>query len=88
MSLKELVEITEALKRKKVVRGGKVVKKKVSDKEGYKTDKSGKEVKMSAKEKLARKKGAKRAAIKRRGKGASIARSKKKSLKKRKSTGL
>ena len=87
MSLKELVEITEALKRKKVVRGGKVVKKKVTDKAGYKI-KDNKEVKMSAKEKLARKKGAKRAVIKRRGKGASIARSKKKSLKKRKSTGL
>ena len=55
-------EFVEALKRKVVYRNGKRVVKKVTDKDGYKVvkvDGKEKEVKMSSKEKLARKKQAK-----------------------------
>ena len=73
---------SEAVKTKMVVRGGKKMRKKVTDKAGYKIV-GGKEVKMDAKEKLARKKAAKVAARKRKSKGASIAKKRAISMKKR-----
>ena len=82
-------EIQEAMKRKKVVRKGKVIKKKVTDKPGYKIDpKTGKEVKMSQTEIRARKKAAKKAAKKRKGKKSQTTRNKKKSDKIRKSRNI
>ena len=83
-TFKELtVEFVEALKKKVVYRGGKRVVKKVSDKDGYKVV-GGKEVKMSPKEKIARKKAGKIAARKRKGKSAQIAKKRAKSMAKRK----
>ena len=76
----------EALKKKVVFRGGKKMVKKVSDKAGYKTV-GGKEVKMSTKELMSRKKGAKKAAIKRKSGGAMAAKKRAISMKKRKAAG-
>ena len=82
-TFKELMEeIGEAIKKAFVVRGGKKVKKMISTKAGYKM-KGGKEVKMSASERLKRKKGAKKGAIKAKGKKAGAARKRAKSIKKR-----
>ena len=72
----------EAVKTKMVVRGGKKMRKKVTDKKGFKMV-GGKEVKMGAKEMMARKKAAKVAARKRKSKGASIAKKRAISMKKR-----
>jgi len=73
---------SEAVKTKMVVRGGKKMRKKVTDKKGFKMV-GGKEVKMGAKEMMARKKAAKVAARKRKSKGASIAKKRAISMKKR-----
>ena len=82
-TFKELIEeIGEAIKKAFVVRGCKKVKKKISTKAGYKM-KGGKEVKMSASERLKRKKGAKKGAMKAKGKKAGAARKRAKSIKKR-----
>ena len=79
-------EYDEAVKRKKVVRKGKVIKKKISTKKGYKLDpKTGREVKISPEEMRKRKKGAKKAAIKRKSKKSQIGRERKKSDRVRKS---
>ena len=82
-TFKELMdEFVEALKRKVVYRDGKRVVKKVTDKDGYKVV-GGKEVKMSSKEKLARKKAGKIAARKRKSKSAQIAKKRARSTAKR-----
>ena len=73
---------SEAVKRKVVFRGGKRQVKKVTDKAGFKMV-GGKEVKMDAKEKMARKKAAKVSARKRKSKGAMIAKKRAKSMAKR-----
>ena len=73
----------EALKKKKVVRGGKKMILKKTDKKGYKVV-AGKEVKMSAKEKMNRKKAAKKAAMKRKSGSAKAAKKRAISMKKRK----
>ena len=73
---------SEAVKTKMVVRGGKKMRKKVTDKKGYKMV-GGKEVKMDAKEKMARAKAGKVAARKRKSKGAQIAKKRAMSMKKR-----
>lgn len=79
-------EYAEAIKRKKVVRKGKVIKKKVSTKQGYRIDpKTGREVRMSPEEIRKRKKAAKKTAIKRKGKKSQIGRERKKSERVRKS---
>ena len=72
-------ELNEKIKR--VVRGGKKVKKKIC-KPGYKSDDDGKCVKMSSQEKKSRSKGAKKGAKKKKGQKASIARKRAKSMKK------
>ena len=83
-TFKELTaEFVEAIKRKVVYRGGKRVVKKVTDKDGYKMV-GGKEVKMSPKEKIARKKAGKIAARKRKGQSAAIAKKRARSMAKRK----
>lgn len=65
-----ILKIREKIERKRVVRDGKKnILKKKSDKQGFKVV-DGKEIKMSAIEKLNRKKGAKRGAIKSRQKKA------------------
>jgi len=56
--------IGEKVVRKKVVRGGKAIVKKVTDKAGYKV-KDGREIRMSPREQQLRKKAAKKAARKR-----------------------
>ena len=73
---------SEAVKTKMVVRGGKEMRKKVTDKKGFKIV-GGKEVKMGAKEMMARKKAAKVSARKRKSKGAQIAKKRAISMKKR-----
>ena len=73
---------SEGIKSKMVVRGGKKMRKKVTDKKGYKMV-GGKEVKMGAKEMMARKKAGKIAARKRKSKGAQIAKKRAMSMKKR-----
>lgn len=75
--------LDEKLELKKVVRGGKIVRLKKSDREGYKTV-NGKEVKMTKAEKKRRKKGAKLAKKKRSTKMATIIKHREKSLKLRK----
>ena len=81
--------ITEAVKFKKVVRQGKVIKKKTTDREGYKIDpQTGKEIRMSPDEIRRRKKAAKKAKLKRKGKKAQITRARKKSEKVRKSRNI
>ena len=83
-TFKELkAKFVEALKKKVVYRGGRRVVKKVSDKEGYKVV-GGKEVKMTPKEKIARKKAGKIAARKRKGQSAAIAKTRARSMAKRK----
>ena len=72
----------EGIKTKMVVRGGKKMRKKVTDKKGFKMV-GGKEVKMGAKEMMARKKAGKIAARKRKSKGAQIAKKRAISMKKR-----
>ena len=72
---------SEGIKSKMVVRGGKKMRKKVTDKKGYKMV-GGKEVKMDAKEKMKRKKGAKIAARKAKSKKGVAAKKRLKSLKK------
>ena len=73
---------SEAVKTKMVVRGGKKMRKKVTDKKGFKMV-GGKEVKMGAKEMMARKKAAKVSARKRKSNGAQIAKKRAISMKKR-----
>jgi hypothetical protein len=83
LTYSELIKsLEEALKRKVVYRDGKKVIQKKSDKEGYKTQ-DGKEVKMSAKERLTRSKTAKKAAKKKKGKQGAINRARAKTMKKR-----
>lgn len=77
--------VTEAIERKKVVRKGKVIKKKVSTKPGYRIDKDGREVRMTPEEIRKRERGAKKAAKKKKGKRSQTARAMKKSQKIRKS---
>ena len=72
---------SEAVKKKVVFRGGKRMVKKVTDKAGFKMV-GGKEVKMDAKEKMKRKKGAKIAARKSKSKKGIAAKKRLKSLKK------
>ncbi len=82
-TFKELMdEMIEAMKTKIVVRGGKKIRKKVTDKAGYKMV-GGKEVKMGAKERMARKKAAKISARKRKGQSAAIAKKRARSMAKR-----
>ena len=73
---------TEGVKSKMVVRGGKKMRKKVTDKKGYKMV-GGKEVKMKSDEIRARAKAGKIAARKRKGKGAAIAKKRARSMAKR-----
>lgn len=75
-------KITETVKRKKVVRGGKVIIKKKSTKKGYKI-KDGKEVRMDPKEVRARKIGQRKGSKKRKAQRSQIARKMKISKKKR-----
>ena len=72
----------EGIKTKMVVRGGKKMRKKVTDKKGYKMV-GGKEVKMKSDEIRARAKAGKVAARKRKSKGAQIAKKRAMSMKKR-----
>ena len=82
-TFKELMyEIGETVKKAFVIRKGKKIKKKISTKAGYKMQ-GGKEVKMSGKEKMKRKKGAKIAARKSKSKKVSAAKKRLKSTKKR-----
>ena len=82
-TFKELVDgMIEGMKSKMVVRGGKKMRIKTTDKKGYKMV-GGKEVKMGAKEMMARKKAAKVSARKRKSKGAQIAKKRAISMKKR-----
>ena len=80
-------ELDERVKKKKVVRGGKRVKKYTTDKDGYKIELNDngrpKEVKMSAKEKMTRKKAGLKAARKSKGKRARSVKKRAKSMKKR-----
>lgn len=90
MENREIAEnIFEAtFKRVNRVRGGKVQKrKKVANKPGYKVQ-DGKVVKMKSSERLKRKRGAMKAAKKRKGKKSQIQRSAKRSMRIRKSRGL
>jgi hypothetical protein len=78
--------IEERLVKKVIVRRGKKQIVRRTDKEGYKTV-NGKEVKMSSQEKMRKKKGAKRSAMKRKSKAGSMRVMRKKSMAKRKSLG-
>lgn len=71
MNFEELNKLVERIVRKKVVRGGKKKILKKSNREGFTVDKeTGREVKMSAQERLKLSKSQKKAAIKRKsGKG-------------------
>lgn len=80
--LDEQRDIDEAAKRKTVVRGGKRVRKKVDDRDGYKVV-GGKSVKMSPAEKRRRSKAQKKAAKKRKSGQKSANRKRQRSLKKR-----
>ena len=83
-TFQEYIDATlEALKKKIVFRGGKRMVLKKTDKKGYKVV-DGKEVKMSAKEKMNRKKAAKKAAMKRKSGSAKAAKKRAISMKKRK----
>lgn len=82
MELKELISIVEKVQRKVVYRSGKRMIKKKTDKAGFKT-KDGREVKMSAREKIKRAKGAKRAAKKKMSKQGIISRKRQITMKKR-----
>lgn len=79
-------EIAERIVKKKVVRGGKRVIKRTSDKPGFKVisvDGKFKEVKIKASEKIKRKKGAKKGARKAKGKSKQAAKKRLRSIKKR-----
>ena len=81
-TFQEYIDATlEALKKKIVFRGGKRMVLKKTDKKGYKVV-DGKEVKMSAKEKMNRKKAAKKGAMKRKSGSAAAAKKRAKSMKK------
>ena len=83
--------ICERLVKKKVIRKGKKLIKWKTDKDGYRVQMikgRPKEVRMDAKEKLTRKKSAKKTARKNKSKKAQMSRSRSKSLKKKKSLGL
>ena len=83
-TFKELIhEFGEALKKTIVYRAGKKKILRKSTKVGYKNV-GGKEVKMSAKEKMNRKKAAKKGAMKRKSGSAAAAKKRAKSMKKRK----
>jgi len=75
-------EMDESLVRKKIVRNGKVLIKKKSNKAGYKV-KDGKEVRMSPQEMRKRAKAQKRASRKRKAKSSQASRKRKLSIKKR-----
>ena len=81
MNFLELDQLVEKAVRKKIVRNGKKQVVKRSDREGYKTV-GGKEVKMSAKEKMNRQKAQKKAALKRKSKQQTSNRKRSKSMKK------
>ena len=76
----------EAIKKKIVFRAGKKVIKKVTDKKGFKMV-GGKEVKMKAKEVIARKKAGKKRAIKMKSKAGILTKKRLKTMKKRKAAG-
>ena len=83
-TFQEYIDATlEALKKKIVFRGGKRMVLKKTDKKGYKVV-DGKEIKISAKEKMNRKKAAKKGAMKRKSGSAAAAKKRAKSMKKRK----
>jgi len=83
MTFKEGLEIIEAIKKKWVVRKGKKIRKKFTDKAGYKMV-GGKEVRMKPAEVRKRKRSAIKGSKKKKSQKASIARSRKISMKKRK----
>ena len=80
-------EMIEAIKKKIVFRAGKKVIKKVTDKKGFKMV-GGKEVKMKAKEVIARKKAGKKRAIKMKSKKGVLTKKRLKTMKKRKAGGF
>ena len=80
-------EMIEAIKKKIVFRAGKKVIKKVTDKKGFKMV-GGKEVKMKAKEVIARKKAGKKRAIKMKSKKGILTKKRLKTMKKRKAGGF
>lgn len=95
LSFTEFIELTEeelqeiAFKRVNRVRGRKVQRRvKTAGRRGFKIDTSGKAVRQSASERLKRKRGAIKAARKRRGKRSVIQRKRLRSLQKRKSAGI
>ena len=75
-------DVDEAVKRKRVVRGGKVQLKKKTDKPGYKV-KGGKEVRMTPQEIMRRKRAAKKASLKRKSKKSVSSRKRVRSVAKR-----
>jgi len=75
-------DIDEAVRRKRVVRGGKVMIKKKTDKSGYKV-KNGKEVRMTSQERMKRKRASIKAARKRKGRQSMIQKKRKRSMTKR-----
>jgi hypothetical protein len=79
-------DIDEATRFKRVVRKGKVIRKRVSTRPGYKML-NGKEVRISQSERMARKRAQKKAAIKRRSKRSIIAKKAKRSRLKRRTFG-
>ena len=80
MELTDLIQ--EVLKKSKVVRDGKIKIIKKTNKKGFKTQ-NGKEIKISAKERLARAKGQRKGAIKRKAKKSISNIKRNKSMKKR-----
>lgn len=72
----EFFILDERVRKKKVVRGGKIIKKNVSSKKGYKIV-GGKEKKMSSKEKRSRKLAQRKGARKRKSKMSAIKRKRK-----------
>ncbi len=84
MKFSELNELYEKLIRKKVIRQGKKKLLKKSDRVGFTVDKStGREVKMSARERLIRSKSQRRGAIKRKAKKTVSSMKRQRSIKKR-----
>ena len=61
----EFKELHEKIKKQRVIRDGKKVLKKSSDKDGYKINSDGKEVKQTSAEKINRKRAQRKASIKR-----------------------
>jgi hypothetical protein len=82
MKFKEALDLLETVKLKKVVRQGKIIKKKTTNRDGYKIDAYGKEVRMSAQEKMRRKKAGIKAARKSKSKRSSASIKRKRSMKK------